>query len=218
MIIIVHHNMIYNKAAGQFLINANNLIKTSIYFLVRKSIPATWLNDRDQFLRPNDDWETDFEFQNDCLAYTLFSNNIQSEFGTNHWIPFTEQEVNSQNRFESNFMTDFINGKIKIENEVNLFGANTNTSLRREFSEEAKAVFDAGRKLWKYYHSKPNVNVNASFYDIRAHFQGRNDKGRMNSKSDDEKYMELIGELRNKLNFLADKIKPKIYEYEFLKT
>jgi hypothetical protein len=39
----------------------------------------------------------------------------------------------------------------------------------------------------------------------------------MNSKSDDEKYMELISELRNKLNFLADKIKPKIYEYEFLK-
>ena len=32
-----------------------------------------------------------------------------------------------------------------------------------------------------------------------------------------EKYMELIGELRNKLNFLADKIKPKIYEYGFLK-
>jgi GH18 family chitinase len=54
-------------------------------------------------------------------------------------------------------------------------------------------------------------------YDIREYFQGRNDKGRMNSKSDDEKYMELIGELRNKLDFLADKIKPKIYEYEFLK-
>ncbi|MEZ4724888.1 MAG: hypothetical protein R2863_09570 [Candidatus Kapaibacterium sp.] len=39
----------------------------------------------------------------------------------------------------------------------------------------------------------------------------------MNIRSDDEKYMELIGELRDKLNFLADKIKPKIYEYGFLK-
>ena len=37
-------------------------------------------------------------------------------------------------------------------------------------------------------------------------------------KSDDEKYMELIGGLRNKLDFLADKIKTKIYEYEFLKN
>lgn len=79
--------MLYNKAAGQFLINANNLIQTSIYFAVRKVIPADWLNDRDQFLYPNDNWKTDEEFQNDCLAYTLFSNNIQSQFGTNHWIP-----------------------------------------------------------------------------------------------------------------------------------
>jgi len=27
----------------------------------------------------------------------------------------------------------------------------------------------------------------------------------------------LIGELRNNLSVLADKIKPKVYEYEFLK-
>ena len=76
---------------------------------------------------------------------------------------------------------------------------------------------DAGRELWKYFHSKPLINVNASFYDIREYFQGRNEKGRMNSRSDDEHYMELISELRNKLNFLTDKIKPKVYEYEFLK-
>ncbi|HTO35728.1 MAG TPA: hypothetical protein VLZ72_05790, partial [Flavobacterium sp.] len=120
-------------------------------------------------------------------------------------------------KFESNFMTDFINGKIKIENETDLFVTNSNQSTKREFSQEAKDVFDAGRELWKYYHRQPNVNVNASFYDIREYFQGRNDKGRMNPKSDDERYMELIGELRNKLDFLADKIKPKIYEYEFLK-
>ena len=38
----------------------------------------------------------------------------------------------------------------------------------------------------------------------------------MNSKSEDEKYTKLISELQYRLNFLADKIKPKIYEYEFL--
>ena len=104
-------------------------------------------------------------------------NNISSSFGTNHWIPFTEQEVNAQNRFESNFMSDFIIGKIKTENETDLFGKGANQSGKREFSEEATAVFDAGRELWKYYHSQLNVNVNASLYDIREYFQGRNDKG-----------------------------------------
>jgi hypothetical protein len=58
-------------------------------------------------------WKSDLEFQNDCLTNTLFSNNISSSFGTNHWIPFTENEVNSTEKFESNFMTNFLNGKNK---------------------------------------------------------------------------------------------------------
>lgn len=196
-----------------------NIIEISIYISVRHCIDANWLNDRDQFTYPNNDWMCDTEFHNDCLTFCLFDNcnNISSSEGTNHWLPFTEQEVDAQDRFESHFMTDFINGKIKIENETNLFGTTENQSLKRAFSAEAKAVFDAGRALWRYYHSQPNVNVNASLYDIREYFQGRNAKGRMNSKSDDEKYMELISELRHQLQFLADKIKPKIYEYGFLK-
>jgi hypothetical protein len=54
-------------------------------------------------------------------------------------------------------------------------------------------------------------------YDIREFFQGRNDKGRMNVKSTDEKYTELISNLRQTLSTLAVKIAPKVYEYEFLK-
>ncbi|MCF3573977.1 hypothetical protein [Planktothrix agardhii] len=219
-LINIQHNISTEKShAATINFTLKNLIPCCVFFSVRLSIEATWLNDRDQFLYPNDNWENDTEFQNDCLAYTLFhgQNRITSKEGTNHWIPFTEQEVNAQNKFESHFMTDFINGKIKVEEEVGLFGSASSPNQKREFSEDAKAVFDAGRELWKYYHSNPNVNVNASLYDIREYFQDRNDKGRMNSKSDDAKYMELIGELRNKLNFLADKIKPKIYEYEFLK-
>ena len=59
----------------------------------------------------------DKEFQNNSLTYILFheKNNIQSQYGTNHWIPFTEYEVNAQAKFESNFMTHFIKGKIKKE-------------------------------------------------------------------------------------------------------
>ena len=208
------------KAGRGLNISSSTLILDSIFLTVQSSIKANWIIDKDPFFYPNAGWQTDSEFQNDCLTYALFDgqNRITSKEGANHWIPFTEQEVNAQDRFESHFMTDFINGKIKTEGEENLFGEGTHQSIKRKFSEEAKAVFDAGRELWKYYHSKPYVNVNASLYDIREYFQGRNEKGRMNSKSDDETYMELIGELRNKLNFLADKIKPKIFEYGFLKN
>ena len=203
-------------------INNYNLLTTSIYYSVRKSIDQTWLNDRDQFLFPNDGWQSDLEFQNDCLVFTLFNTNIQSKFGTNHWIPFTEQEVNAREKFESNFMTQFIKGKIKQEVQTTDLFANAtqNENLQKplEFSEKATAVFDAGRELWKYYHAQPNLNVNASLYDIREHFQGRNDKGKMNNKSQDETYMQLITNLRSNLKLLAKKIEPLVYEYGFLKV
>ena len=197
-------------------ISSNNLIPVSIYYSVRKCLDQTWINDRDQFVVPNSNWNQDFEFHNDCLCYTIFNTNIQEQFGINHWIPYTEQEVNAQNRFESHFMTDFINGKIKAE--TNLFETEENQSVKREFSEDAKGGFDAGRELWIYYHKQPDVNVNASLYDIREYFQGRNEQGKMNNKSDDETYMKLIQALRDKLKLLAAKIEPKVYEYGFLKA
>ena len=218
---IVHPDMIYNKAAGQFLINPENLSLACIYFAIRKCIEATWLNDRDQFLFPNDGWKEDAEFQSDCLAYTLFNNNIQSQYGTNYWIPFTEEEVNAQEKFESNFMAAYIAGKSNSEAyPTDLFSATEiefKTSRAITFSATAQDLLNVGRELWRYYHAQPRVNPNASLYDIREYFQGRNDKGKMNSGSEDEKYNKLITTLRQSLKFLAKKIEPKVYEFGFLK-
>ncbi|TAE00501.1 MAG: hypothetical protein EAZ97_05695 [Bacteroidetes bacterium] len=216
--IVVKHSQTHN-------ITKNNLIQNCIFFAVRKSIKATWLNDRDQFLYPNKKWEKDKEFQSNCLAYTLFNNNISSKYGVNHWIPFTETEVDSMRKFDSNFMTDFINGKIKDDSLSLLPKKTANLTANLEFSAEAKTVFDAGRNLWIHYHQTIKdmpilgeiANVNASLYDIREYFQGRNEKGRMNSSSADEKYNELMAILRAKMQVLANKIEPKIYEYGFLK-
>ena len=215
-------------------VTVNNLIETFIYYTVRKVISADWLNDRDQFLFPNNKWKKDIDFQNNCLAFTLFSNNIQSKHGVNHWIPFVENEINARDKFDSHFMVSFINGKLIQNGYSNLFEQEENKfCIKREFSPEAKKVFDAGRELWKYYHTQPDINactlrtcawhstsstsVNASLYDIREYFQGRNEKGIMNNKSNDEKYNELIDNLRSALKILAKKIEPKVYEYGFLK-
>ena len=59
--------------------------------------------------------------------------------------------------------------------------------------------------------------ANASLYDIKKFFQQRNANGKMNNKSDDEKYNELMGNLREALKVLAQKIEPKVYEHGFLK-
>jgi hypothetical protein len=203
-------------------ITQNNLTQFCIYFSARLCISATWLNDRDQFLYPNDGWKTDKEFQNDCLIYALFhgQNKIKSREGVNHWIPFTEAEVNCKKRFESRFMSDFISGKTTpppdSDAAASLDGKNPQKQSPLKFSSEASAVFDAGRELWKYYHNQSNANANASFYEIREHFQGRKANGNMNTKSADSKYNELIGALRDIMKILAKKIEPKVYEYGFL--
>lgn len=213
------------RHVNYYCFNEKSLISGAIYFSVRLAIEPTWLNDRDQFLYPNDGWETDTEFQNDCLAFALFhsQNRITSREGINHWIPFTEQEVNAREKFESNFMTNFLKGKPKLPQKsfytlpILFESEESYNRAPIKFSEEATAVFDAGRELWKYYHQQPDCNVNASLYDIREYFQGRNEKGKMNNRSEDETYMQLIGNLREKLRQLSKKIEPKVYEYGFLK-
>ena len=198
-------------------INSNNLLAVSVYYAVRKCIGQTWLNDRDQFLCPNEGWKTDTDFQNNCLVFTLFHNGIQSSAGINHWIPFTEQEVNARDKFDSNFMSKYIHGKLKEDGNSNLFGIQKNPTAPLEFSKEAQAVLSSGKSLWTYYHSQPNCNVNASLYEIREFFQGRDATGKMNPRSDNEAYTDLISDVRTNMRTLIGVIVPKIYEYGFLK-
>ena len=232
------HNNYYAFSQDNFFIGC-------IYFYVRHCIPHNWINNNDQFLYPNDNWEKDLEFQSDCLTFTLFHghNRISAEEGINHWIPFSEAEVEAKNNFESHFMKDFIEGKIKpketkepnnngqlpvVSSHGNEHARGYNPLLLEaksfiptkpiKFSKEAKDIFEAGRELWKYYHKHDLININASYYDIRKFFQGVDSKsGRMNNKSIDETYNKLIGNLRERMKILSKKIEPKIYEFGFLK-
>ena len=218
------HNHFYAE------ITKRNVSVMCIYLAIRQCIECGWKNDRDQYLVPNDNWQTDDEFQSNCLVYTLFhgQNRISSAFGTNHWIPFTETEVDAQEKFDSHFMSDYIAGRLPQETysaaEADLFtDTETLTPQPLTFSAEAAAVMDAGRALWRYYHQQPiaKQHPNASFYDIRLYFQGTKTtaKGRqqMKTESNDPTYTTLITDLRQKMKALAQAIEPKVYEYGFLK-
>ena len=227
-------------------IDASTLVISSVYFAVRKSIDATWLNDRDQFLMPNDCWRVDDGFISDCLIFTLFhgQNRISSQYGINHWIPFTEVEVDAKERFASHFMSDWLAGRGTAARtgcapqQGDLFAATCEAARvplpRRVASPNqspigeatlmslpARAVMDAGRELWRYYHAQPGANPNASYYDIRLHFQGvkrtASGKEQMNATSADETYNKLLAALRAAHKALAAQIAPKVYEYGFLK-
>lgn len=52
-------------------ITFKNLISMSIYLTIRHVFPATWLNDRDQFLFPNDGWKMIWNFKRLFSVYTF---------------------------------------------------------------------------------------------------------------------------------------------------
>ena len=197
-------------SAGALFVNENNLWKAAIVFTVRKIIKKTWLNDRDQFLIPEK--EITEEFKNDCLIWMLFNgsnltagaNDIEWSDRKwsliNHFIPYTEAEVNANERFESDFMQQYLRDKILSQNAIN--------------------VLDAGRTLWKSYFSvidshdiRDQLKLNRSdvgWYQIRKALQHRNTSG--NYPPVDFSVFESAYEL------LTEKLRPLVYELGFLRV
>ncbi|GAA7504683.1 hypothetical protein JP0006_13770 [Helicobacter pylori] len=202
-----------------------NLLIGAIYFSIRHCIKATWQNDRDQFYAPyNDAWQDDNEFKNNCLTFMLFhaQNRITTTQGANHFIPFSETEVNAKERYSSHALLDFLKGKIKEEGD-SLFLNAKKENKPLEFSPCASKVFEAGREIYRHYHTQDFTNrpynANISLYDIKEFFQGRNAQGKLNlpAKAKDEHYKQLYANLQDALKDLAKEIQPKVYEYGFLR-
>ncbi|RVY84946.1 hypothetical protein EC505_07305 [Helicobacter pylori] len=208
-----------------FPIITPTILLVSIFFSVRHCIKATWQNDRDQFYAPyNDTWQDDNEFKNNALAFMLFhtQNRITSTQGTNHFIPFDEEEVGAKERYSSHALLDFLKGGIKEEGD-SLFLNDKKENKPLKFSPSASKVFDAGKEIYRYYHTQDFTNrpynANASLYDIKEFFQGRNKQGKLNlpAKAKDEYYKQLYANLQDALKDLAKEIQPKVYEYGFLR-
>ncbi|GAA7022835.1 hypothetical protein Kyoto28A_14180 [Helicobacter pylori] len=208
-----------------FPIIATTILLVSVFFSIRHCIKATWQNDRDQFYAPYDDaFQDDSEFKNNCLTFMLFhtQNRITTTQGTNHFIPFSETEVESQERYSSHALLDFLKGGIKEKGD-SLFLNAKKENKPLEFSQSASRVFDAGREIYRYYHTQdftnPHYNANASLYDIKEFFQGRNAQGKLNlpAKAKDEHYKQLYANLQDALKDLAKEIQPKVYECGFLR-
>lgn len=206
----------------QWQITRHNLMESCIYLAARLVVEANWQNDRDQFLYPQDTWRTDELFKTDCLTYAIFSNknNIRSADGKNHWQPFTEEELGITNELPCHFMTEYISGQGRPKATQTELFEEYRTDAPLQFSDEAKAVFHAGLKLWKYYHAQPDADLNAAYYDIRRYFQGtrldRNGKEVMNATSGDTTYSMLHAELRKVHKLLSEKIARGVYKHGFL--
>ena len=234
---------------GGSYITPDNLWQAAIVFAVRRLIKPTWINNRDQFLQPSVSLPE--EFKRDCLIWMLFngSNLTASADGlewngrqwsiVNHFIPFTEDEVNAPDRFESDFMVRYLASLSFViatasgaRREANQLMVTEESGLPRAFgarkdgagnpyglSPEANAVLDAGRTLWRTYFAetppfivRDELKLNRAdvgWYQIRNALKRRNETG----DSVPVDFSVFEGAYRE----LGDKLRPSVYEYGFLK-
>jgi hypothetical protein len=197
------------SAGNGFYVTPTNLWQAIVVFAVRRLVKPTWINDRDQFLQSTSGL-TD-EFKNDCLVWMLFNrcNKSVSADGlewngrewsiVNHFIPYTEEQVNSPDRFESDFMVRYLEDKT--------------------LSIEAKAVLDAGQVLWQAYFEHTDNHMirdelklnrpDVGWYQIRNALKKRNESG--DYATVDFKPFEKV------YSDLGDKLRPQVYDLGFLR-
>ena len=198
------------SAGNGYYITVENVWKVAVVYSVRQLIVHTWINHNDQFLRPQ--LELSEEFKNDCLIYMLFhGKNLTASANdlewndkkwsiVNHFIPFTEEEVGANERFESDFMVQYLKDK--------------------KLSKEAKAVLAEGKKIWKSYFEHTDVRAirdelklnraDVGWYQIRNAIKKRNESGDflpVSFQSFEEAYKTL-----------SEKLQPMVYELGFLKV
>ncbi len=191
-----------------FYVTPDNLEKAAITFTMRRVIKPTWINDRDQFFIPTG--ELTDEFKNDCLIWMLFHGNNRTASAdglqwdnkkwslVNHFIPFKEDQVNAPDKFESDFMVQYLKGK--------------------KLSAEAEMVMEQGRILWQIYFSKEYSakirdrykldRPDVGWYQIRQAMKegGKGwDTGRVRFTDFDESY-----------ELLSHKLRPMVFDLGFL--
>jgi hypothetical protein len=195
------------NGGGSYIVH-NNLWQAAVTFSVRLLVTHTWVNHNDQFLQPSETLTQ--AFKNDCLIWMLFhGKNLTASANdlewndkkwsiVNHFIPFTETEVNAKGRFESSFMSDYLKGLT--------------------LSKEATAVLNAGRDIWRAYFATDFERKIRMEYKLN-----RPDVGWYQIR----KALEASGkESGNEFDFsafkatydaLSEKLRPMVYELGFLK-
>ena len=225
-------------SAGAFFITPDNLWQTAIIFSVRRLVKPTWINDRDQFLQPTG--ELTEEFKTDCLVWMLFNgSNLTASANdlewngrkwsiVNHFIPFTEEEVGAPERFESDFMVQYLHQSDSMtirSDSMTLSHTITEAtdpkgSRLDNMSEESKAVLAEGKKLWQAYFAHTDVRTvrdelklnraDVGWYQVRKALQARNASGDVapvSFKPFEEAYKAL-----------SEKLQPMVYELGFLRV
>ncbi|MDH2917946.1 MAG: hypothetical protein PXX73_01945 [Sideroxydans sp.] len=240
----------YGQGDG-FYVTPENLWQAAVIYSVRRVIKPTWINDRDQFLQPTQPLSD--EFKSDCLLWMLFNGsnltagandlewNDKSWSLVNHFIPFTEAEVGAPDRFESDFMVQYLAALPALKTpspqpspasgrgSKSEAGKQSDASLPSPvygrgtegegLSAEARAVLDAGRTLWQAYFAHTDVRTVRDELKLNrpdvGWYQIRNALKKRN-ESGDTAPVDFTP-FENAYKTLSEKLQPQVFELGFLR-
>ena len=192
-----------------FSVTPDNFWEAMQIFAVRKVVKATWLNDRDQFTVPHT--EVPEEFKKDCLVYTLFHGSNQTSALKD--VEYKDKVWQIRNNFFPYHPETFLSRVQhpvfyrQLERADPMFVYQHLTNL----SSEAEQVLRIAEQLYIRFFENLNLLDLAKWkidYWDSGWYQIRN--ALVQAKLTDLK------ELKEAYSTLADKIRPKVYEYGFL--
>jgi len=203
-------------SAGAMSVTPENFEKTMVVHAVRRIPKATWINDRDQFLQPKHELKQ--EFVCDCTVWNLFCHSnataamkdVMYENETyqinNHFFPFLISELQTWTMTDSDISLALTSGNDRFVAQW---------IAKQELSAEAKAVFEAGKEIYRFYFAHLH-QLRTLLFEIKTwdagFWQIRNVLKEQNLAHD------LVEVLKEKHDILRTKLLPQIYEYEFIPT
>jgi hypothetical protein len=201
-------------SAGAHSITPENFEKSLVVHAVRRIVPSTWINDRDQFLQPNKPLDT--AFINDCVVWSLFAGSNQTSSIANaayegkqyaienEFYPFTVSEISKWPIGDSDIA-------LGLQNARDRFVASWLQNA--ELSTEANELLQAGKAVYKCFYRDINTLRTPTFKISQwdsGWWQIRN------ALADQNKAAHELAQVTAIRKILQSKLLKQIYDYGFM--
>lgn len=199
-----------------------NILKTTALFTARKAIKGNWINDKDEYLAPNEEHPKYRQFELDSLVYSLFNNSSQQS--SLRQVDYKGKKWDIKNEFfwmdketmlglaeENNYDALYQDARTDHSRYVNTLLSN---GLYANLSDDAKEILDMATELTKktfglrqmYAENNPHLHLDswdAGYAQL---------KGVWN-----EYYKEEFKAFRTAYTAFENRLRPLVFELGFLR-
>jgi hypothetical protein len=200
-------------------LSVNNFTRCTSLFAARKLVEKTWVNSKDEYMKPNTEHPLWQEFENDSIVYSLF--NTSSNQSSLRQVEYKGKLWDIKNEFFWMSREEIMSLANENGNDACYQDANVSTDRyvynllqNITLSEEAQLVLDKAcelvRKTFKYRMMFDEDNENYQINNWDASYYQMKPLWKEYAKDDFEEFKSLYKKL-------GDKMRPMVYELGFLR-